>query len=61
MDDGNSILNLANLDILESKYDSAIINAKKAVELSPSDGVTNAVAGIIFSRSGFYLDSITYF
>ena len=37
------------------------MNAKKTVTLSPSDGGTDVTAGIIFSRSGFYQDSITYF
>ena len=37
------------------------MNAKKTVALSPSDGGTNVTAGIIFSRSGFYPDSTTYF
>ena len=61
MQDGDSILQLANLDIFEGKYDSALNNAEQAVMLSPSNGFTNAMAGIISSRSGAYDKAINYF
>lgn len=61
MQDGDSILQLANLDIFEGKYDSALNNAEQAVMLSPSNGFTNAMTGIISSRSGAYDKAINYF
>ena len=61
MQDGDSILQLANLDIFEGKYDSALNNAEQAVILSPSNGFTNAMTGIISSRSGAYDKAINYF
>ena len=61
MQDGDSILQLANLDIFEGHYDAALNNAEQSVMLSPSNGFTNAMAGIIASRSGAYDKAINYF
>ena len=61
MQDGDSIQQLANLDIFEGKYDSVLNNTEQAVMLSPSNGFTNAMAGIISSRSGGYDKAINYF
>ena len=61
MQDGDSILQLADLDIFEGKYDAALNNAEQSVMLSPSNGFTNAMAGIISSRSGAYDKAINYF
>ena len=52
MQDGDSIQQLANLDIFEGKYDLVLNNTEQAAMLSPSNGFTNAMAGIISSRSG---------
>ena len=61
MQDSDSILTIANLDIFEGKYDEALINAEQAVILSPSNGMTNAMAGLISSRSGSYEKATQYF
>lgn len=61
MQDGDSILQLANLDIFEGRYDAALNNAEQSVMLSPSNGFTNAMAGIIASRSGAYDKAINFF
>lgn len=42
--DGTTLLLLAWLDLFARDYDSAIENAVRAVELSPSSGLSNAIA-----------------
>lgn len=52
MGDGNSLTLLAWFDLFERDYESAIENARRATEISPSDGEATAIAGTVYRNSG---------
>ena len=52
MGDGNSLTLLAWFDLIERDYESAIENARRATEISPSDGEATAIAGTVYRNSG---------
>ena len=52
MGDGGSLTLLAWFDLFEQDFESAIENARRATEISPSDGNTAAIAGTVFRNSG---------
>jgi len=52
MGDGESLTLLAWFDLFERDYESAIENARRATEISPSDGAATALAGTIYWNAG---------
>ena len=52
MGDGGSLTLLAWFDLFEQEFESAIENARRATEISPSDGNTAAIAGTVYRNSG---------
>ena len=50
--DGESLTLLSWFNLFERDYESAIKNARRATEISPSDGEATAIAGTVYRNSG---------